>query len=72
MCADEEEEAGDGAAGRTSAEKQSRISKSAVTRTPPWDRIRHVWSTAHLMVRAANRMRDHATCARIGTLYECA
>jgi hypothetical protein len=29
------------------------------------------WSKAHLVVRAANRMRDHATCARIGTLQEC-
>ncbi len=40
LCADEEEEAGDGAAGRTRAEKQSRISKSAVA--PPSVRIEHV------------------------------
>ena len=40
LCTDEEEEAGDSAAGRTRAQKQSRISKSAVA--PPSDRIKHV------------------------------
>ncbi len=40
MCTDEEEEADDGAAGRTRAQKQSRISKSAVA--PPSERINHV------------------------------
>ncbi len=30
------------------------------------------WSKAHLLVRAANKIRDHATCARISTLHECA
>jgi hypothetical protein len=29
------------------------------------------WSKAYLLVRTANRMRDHATCARISTLQEC-
>ena len=40
LCADEEEEAGDGAAGRTRAQKQSKFSKSAVA--PPSDRSEHV------------------------------
>jgi hypothetical protein len=39
LCADEEEEADYGAAGRTRAQKQSRISKSAVA--PPLERIKH-------------------------------
>jgi hypothetical protein len=40
LCADEEEEAGDSAAGRTRAQKQSRISKSTVA--PTSDRIKYV------------------------------
>jgi hypothetical protein len=40
LCADEEEEAGVGTAGRTRAQKQSKNSKSAVA--PPSDRIEHV------------------------------
>ncbi len=39
LCADDEEEADDGAAGRTRAQKQSRMSKSAVA--PPSERIKH-------------------------------